>query len=266
MNAARLQFERAQGRTRLIRQYVPYPFHITRPFYLDALRPDFATIYLQSCSGGLYSGERQRLDIRCGAGAAVEITTQASTLVRDAKGKRMAMQNFLSLGVASLTMFTPDLLVLFPGAAIESKLHVRLEAGARLVCQEGFALSAAGDGGASSGYYGFDFQVSDGSGRLLVTERGEMDLAGLSKPASALGPYRAAGSIYLIGVVLEREAAESLAKGLGCPAGVSLLPNDAGMAIRMLAEDGGGLAAAMQQVRAICFGSAAGFPLAPRRK
>ena len=35
----------------------PIPFHVTRPFYLDAQRPDLATLYLQSSSGGVYGGD-----------------------------------------------------------------------------------------------------------------------------------------------------------------------------------------------------------------
>ena len=43
-----LAAELAGGRTILRRQHVGYPFHITRPFQLDRMRPDLATLYLQS--------------------------------------------------------------------------------------------------------------------------------------------------------------------------------------------------------------------------
>ena len=44
---ASLQFSKGGGRTVLTRQRIPYPFHATRPFYLDQARPDLATLYLQ---------------------------------------------------------------------------------------------------------------------------------------------------------------------------------------------------------------------------
>ena len=68
--------ELAGGRTVLRRQHVGYPFHITRAFQLDRLRPDLATLYLQSASGGLYAADRLKLDLVVGAGAALNLTTQ----------------------------------------------------------------------------------------------------------------------------------------------------------------------------------------------
>src|SRR6202046_3724502 len=50
--------ELAGGRTILRRQHVGYPFHITRAFQLDRMRPDLAALYLQPTSGGLYAPER----------------------------------------------------------------------------------------------------------------------------------------------------------------------------------------------------------------
>jgi len=78
---AHLAAELAGGRTTLRRQHVGYPFHVTRGFYLDAARPDLLTLYLQSASGGLYAGDRLKLDVAVAANAAFHLTTQASTVV-----------------------------------------------------------------------------------------------------------------------------------------------------------------------------------------
>src|SRR5260370_8169750 len=77
--------ELAGGRTVLRRQHVGYPFHITRAFQLDRMRPDLATLYLQSASGGLYAADRLKLDLTIGHGAALNLTTQASTVVHDGR-------------------------------------------------------------------------------------------------------------------------------------------------------------------------------------
>ena len=53
-------FARGGGKTFLLRQFAPYPFHVARPHRLDAARPDLATLYLQSASGGLYRGRQAR--------------------------------------------------------------------------------------------------------------------------------------------------------------------------------------------------------------
>ena len=63
---ASLHFSHGGGRTVLACQHVPYPFHATRPFYLDRTRPEIATLYLQSASGGLYRGDEVALSIVAG--------------------------------------------------------------------------------------------------------------------------------------------------------------------------------------------------------
>ena len=55
----------ADRRTYLERQYAGYPFHVCRALYQDRDRPGLATIYVQSCSGGVY--EDDRLDVTLGA-------------------------------------------------------------------------------------------------------------------------------------------------------------------------------------------------------
>src|SRR5712671_5978598 len=83
--------ELAGGRTMLRRQHVGYPFHITRPFHLDRVRPDLATLYLQSASGGFYAADRLTLDLVVGAGAELHLTTQGSTVVHDGRADGSTM-------------------------------------------------------------------------------------------------------------------------------------------------------------------------------
>src|SRR5277367_3978476 len=83
--------ELAGGRTVLRRQQAGYPFHITRTFQLDPKRPDLATLYLQSASGGFYAGDRLKFDLTVGQGAALHLTTQASTVVHDGRGRGSTM-------------------------------------------------------------------------------------------------------------------------------------------------------------------------------
>ncbi len=75
---ATLRFAVAGGRTRLLRQHAPHPFHVTRPFYLNPERPDLAALYLQSASGGIYSGEHLELVISAGKNTVAAVTTQSA--------------------------------------------------------------------------------------------------------------------------------------------------------------------------------------------
>ena len=81
---AELVFTRApDGRTYISHQRVGYPFHITRPFYLDPVPAGLLTLYLQSVSGGIYRGERLALSLEAGENLAA-VHAGLEQLERDA--------------------------------------------------------------------------------------------------------------------------------------------------------------------------------------
>lgn len=257
----------AAGRTCLVRQHVPYPFHVTRPFHLDQDRPDLATLYLQSSSGGLYSGEHLSLTIEAGAGAAVSVTTQAATAVRDGKGRAATVETVLRLSAASVLMHMPDPLILFPGAVARSILDVTLPDDAVAVCCDGFWSHDPRGLGRPFASCHSELVVRAPDGRVLVAERGMVDGDELGRPGSPLGPFRAAGLVVLLNAALPDFAAlQARLSALGCISGASPLPNDAGHALRILARDGGALACGLADACSACFQAATGVQPAPRRK
>jgi len=264
---AMLAFAVAGGRTGLLRQHVPYPFHVTRPFHLDPGRPDLATLYLQSASGGVYSGERLGLSMAMGERAAAFVTTQSATIVHDCRGRPAALDVRLSLARGSLLAYAPDPLVLFPGAAVRATLDVTLGPGAVAVCQDGFACHDPGDRGAPFDHVRTDAVIRGPDGGLCVTDRGRVAGAMLGTAASPLDPYHAAGSVLLLGRLLEDgKALQARIDRLGCASGISALPNGAGTGIRLLAPDGGRLSLALALASHACFRAASGVDPAPRRK
>ena len=267
--AARLAFAVAGGRTRLLRQHVPYPFHITRPFYLDSGRPDLATLYLQSASGGLYRGDEIGLDISVAARSAVWITTQSTTIVHDSRGRPARQTCQVMLGEQSLAIIAPDPLVLFPGALLANSIDVRLAAGAVAVLQDGFACHDPLGVGRMFETYEPQTRVYAGNGRLLVAERGRIEGLDLVDDASPLGPFSAAGNVYLLGVASPLPGAaalQTLLDATGCIAGIGSLPNGAGVGIRLLAREGGTLARGLDRALARAVQMITGLSFARRRK
>jgi urease accessory protein len=264
---ARLVFGPAAGRTILLRQHVPYPFHITRPFHLDPALPDLATLYLQSSSGGLYRADDLLLAIDTGMGARAAVTTQAATMARDSAGGTAVMRTELRLAPRSVLLFTPDPLVLFPGAVVRSTLDVVLADDAVALCADGFACHDPAGAGRAFRMLETRTTIRTPAGRTLVADRGFIEGATLGTAASPLGPYHAAGTLLLLGARLDDAAAVQVAlDATGCLAGLSALPNDAGTAIRLLAPDGGRLARGLAVAFETCFRAIFGCPPAPRRK
>lgn len=267
--AAELQFHVAGGHTRLGRQRMPYPFHVTRAFHLDPMRPDLATLYLQSASGGLYRGDRLTLSIGAAAGAAAHVTTQASTIVHDTRGHDAALSTRIEVGAGGFLAYTPDPLVLFPGAAIESATDVMLADGASALLCDGFSWHDPNGSGRAFDRCTVTTIVRDSRGRQIICDRGSIRGAHFLGGTSPLGPYRAVGTMLVLGRGSERlEPAEFEDRlgAIGCLSGLSPAPGGIGHSARVLAPDGGTLARGLAVAFGLAFKALTGVEPAPRRK
>lgn len=235
-----LSLSRHGARTHIGRQYVSYPFHMTRPFALDVAIPSLLTVYQQSSSGGLYRDDRlsSRLDV--GTGAAGHVTTQAATVVHDCYGQVARQTTEIVLQEGAFLALTPDPLVLFPGAACSNITQARLAPGAVLLLSDAFALHDPQARNRPFEKLEAKVEIRDADGRLLV--RDNLDIAGadLAGPASPVGEWKVVSSFMLVGAPDRLPTVDELAS-LGRAerqvAGITALPNGAGWGVRCLAAD-----------------------------
>jgi urease accessory protein len=284
MREASLHFSYGGGRTVLGRQHVPYPFHATRAFYLDRERADLATLYLQSAAGGLYRGDRVALSISAGAQSAAHVTTQAATIVHRTDGFPVEQTTRLEIGEKAFLAWTPDPLVLFPGAEISCATEITLAATSSAILTDGLShhdpqnpdpKSSGQKNPDPKGFgrpfarYGNVAVVRDAAGRILLNDRGAIAGEAMFAPSSPLGPHRAAGTVLVLGRGAELCDPALLDQRLaarGCVAGFSPLPNDAGIGSRVLAANGGALARGLEAAFALAFEAVFGVAPARRRK
>jgi urease accessory protein len=258
------------GGTYIDRQLARYPFHLCRVLSIPGDPPGFATLYLQSCSGGLYEHDRHRVGIRAASGARAHVTTQASTIVHGMASGGTAVQEVeIAADEGALLEYLPDPLILFAGARLESRLQVTIRRGARILAAESFIFHdpAGGEGVFERLWSRTD--VVDESGRLLACDRYAITGSALRSGVSA--NLRAQGALWLIGHDLPAEtvlpALRSAVDGRAqVYAGASLLPGGCGIVLRLLATDGANLRAAMvaawQEMRL----ALTGLKPRPRRK
>jgi urease accessory protein len=266
---ASLHFSRGGGRTVLARQRVPYPFHATRPFYLDQPCPEIATLYLQSASGGLYRGDSVALSIVADPHAAAHVTTQASTIVHRTHQRGVVQSTRIEIGEHAFVAMTPDPLVLFPGADISCSTDITLTASGRAILIDGLARHDPEGLDRPFDRYSNAVLVRNAVGSVLLTDRGSLTGEAMSSPASPLGPFRAVGTLFALGHGSERcdvEVVERRLAALGCVAGLSKLPNNVGVGGRVLAANGGTLARGLEAAFAVAFEALIGVPPARRRK
>jgi urease accessory protein len=274
---ADLHFARSGQRSFLRKQYVPYPFHITRPFQLDPALPHLTTLYLQSASGGLYRDDRLALSLVCESEAAAHVTTQAATIVHDTKGRPALQETRLVVAERAFLAFTPDPTVLFSGAHLTTEIKVTLAAGATIFLADAYSWHDPGHDfrrdprQAERPFERLETSVITRSaeGQQLAVDRGALTGVEALAGTSPLGNYRAVGSFFILGEHAGMFDATELQQQLGvngCLAGVSKLPAGAGQIIRLLAPDGGILRRGLETTFAAVFTQFFGTPPARRRK
>lgn len=264
-----LVLDLAGGRTVLRRQHVGYPFHITRAFQLDKMRPDLATLYVQSTSGGLYAADRLKLDLVVGAGAALNLTTQASTVVHDGRGLGSTMRQDVTVKENAFCAIVSDPYVLFPGADLHLATTVMVAAGATLILADGFATHDPQRRGRTFVRFSTDTKIVGEDGPPILFDRGRILGDELSASCGALGGMAAVGSVLMIARsdrLADIAQIEAAADACGCLVGVTAAPNGAGLAMRLLAPDGGSLIRGIEAAFHIAARAALGVRLAPRRK
>jgi urease accessory protein len=266
---ALLVAELAGGRTILRRQHVGYPFHITRAFQLDRMRPDLATLYLQSTSGGLYAADRLALDVTVGVGAALNLTTPASTVVHDGREEGSSMRHSVTVQDRAFCAIISDPYILFPGANLHIATMATVAADAILIMAEGFAVHDPNRRGGTFARFAAETRIMRPDGARVVVDRGSICGNDLSGNCDALGGMSAACSVLVIAPpdrLADIAEIEAAADKSGCLAGVTAAPNHAGLAMRLLAPDGGTLVRGIEAAFHVASRAALGVELAPRRK
>lgn len=232
-----------RGRTYIQSQIGGYPFHFCRPFYLAGDPDGMATVYIQNCSGGVFEQDRLALYIGALQLSHVHVTTAASTIVHSMYAGRAVQYIDIDVGDGALVEYMPNMLILFPRALMESTVKVRLAASGTIILCDTFI---AHDPSASG--CGFDTLTSTTSihstaGKLLALDRYSISAETLYECMPGI-----TGSLPVVGnfivatkAVPAQDLLEELRRELlGISAiygGVSMLPNDLGIAVRVLAND-----------------------------
>ena len=264
-----LVFSRHGARTHVGRQFVSYPFHMTRPFALDAAIPSLLTVYQQSSSGGLYRAEQLSSRYELGALAAAHVTTQAATIVHDCHGQPARQDSEVVLEEGAFLALTPDPLVLFPGASCSTTLRTRLAPGAVLFLSDAFACHDPDGQSRPFDQVSSDLRIEDHSGRLLVRDSFRVSGKALTGPASPIGRWRVVANFMLLGDherLPTRDALAGLSQTPQLVTGVTVLPNGAGWGVRCLATDAIATRGMAEHLFTLTVRAAFGQQPAPRRK
>lgn len=231
------------GRTYVGHQYASYPFHVCRPLYLDKHCPALATLYAQSCSGGLYADDEHRLELIAREASEAHFTTQASTIVHSMEHGRAVIDMRIIAERGAYLEYLPDPQILFPRASVISAIRISMADDATVLVSDSWLTHDHRQDGGLPSLYQSEIAVENSLGRKLAIDRLRLDSrAFASARPGVLGNFHAHGTLLV--------ATQSLLAADLCgwgqrqswdygeaAIGVSTLPNGAGMVFRIMARD-----------------------------
>ncbi|QRV15490.1 urease accessory protein UreD [Haloterrigena salifodinae] len=251
---------RGDGPTRLIRDRVKVPYHLTGTLETDPA-PGLTTLFAQEPTGGVAQGDRHRLRIETREGARAHVTTQSATKVHSMDANYAHLDASLRAESGSYLEYVPGPTIVNEDARCLQTIDVALADDACVVVADVLVP----DGLTDHEPFGFDHYharvEAERDGRLVCADA--VDLRPSEReprdPAS-VGEYGVVGSLYVFAPASSDEIAgataaapetdpepatlESLIEGIherlsdrdGVEAGVSTLPHEAGAIVRILGD------------------------------
>ncbi|HEV2923885.1 MAG TPA: urease accessory protein UreD [Solirubrobacteraceae bacterium] len=240
--------------TRLTRQYQRAPLHIYRPIYLDPALPGMPFIFVQQAGDGLVQGDRYRVDVDCGPGASVHLTTQAATNVFVARQDFATQLVNLQAGDDALVEYLPDPVVPFRGSRLFQRVELTAAASSTVIVGETLLPGRVAHGETDAyDLYWSELEARRPDGTQLCADVLRLGALAGAPPRSIglLDGHEVLSTLWVLTRQLPaRELVVSLREALidqpGVLAGASELPNGCGAAVRLLASSSRPARAAMR--------------------
>ncbi len=249
-----------------------FPLRTTIAMHEDEHDPEMAFVYVQNPSGGIFGGDRLRVEIDAGEETRLHLTGQAATkLCRSFDGGIGEQELHIRVGRRAYVEHIPEALIPHLGARYRQQTTVELGEGARFVGSE---LVGPGRVGESFAYEELFLRTSvlHGGHELCVDAlRLEPGRQAAVSPA-VLGANTWLASLLAVSDAVDGEAlalrVDGVLAGLGTEvlAAAGALPRGCGVLVRILARDAVAAWRALRAAWAVVRRELLGLGLPPVRK
>ncbi|MFP5346133.1 MAG: urease accessory protein UreD [Actinomycetes bacterium] len=230
------------GATRVVRQFHRTPLYVLRPIYLDRALPGMAFVYLQQQGGGMVQGDRYRVDVEVAAGGQAHLTTQSATKVFGMPSGYATQLVNVSAGPGALLEYLPEPVIPFRASRFFTETTVTVDPQATVLVAETTLPGRVARGE----WHDYDVYCSwtrflrpDGA-QVAVDALQFGDTWGRADSPARLGRYGVSAALFALAPPLQLDGLQpALVTALDrqCPdvlAGVTALPFDAGVVVRIL--------------------------------
>jgi urease accessory protein len=260
------------GRTWMRRQRAAYPFHVGRSWHVPGDPEGMLTLYLQSCSGGLFQQDVLGCRIVAKPGAKVHATTAASTVVHTMDVGDARQHTWLEAQAGGYVEYLPDPMILFPGARLHNRIEVHAHPQGSVLCWDALVSHDPRGQGRPFDWLYSELVVRDPDGSELARDRYRLSGETLAKGLPGItGGYQCQGSLIVVQRTVDQEALvaalrEALPEGDAVYGGATRLPGGCGAWVRVLAQDAVALREALHGAWYAARRMLTGNEPAPRRK
>jgi urease accessory protein len=260
------------GNTFVARQRVAYPYHLGRSLHAPEDPVGMPTLYIQSCSGGIFEHDQLAWRVVAGQRTQAHITSSASTIVHAMESGEARQEIAIEAQAGSYLEYLPDPLILFRDARLRSCLRIRLHRDATvLACDSMVPHDPSGEGGTFD-WIAAELRVEDSEGKLLARDRYRLYGNTLSRSVPGItGSWQCQGGFAVLSRrVPAAQIVESLRAAMpddrSVYSGITRLPGECGAWVRLLAQDASALREALRRAWYSARKSLLGAEPTPRRK
>lgn len=239
----RLERDEYNGKTSVKEQYSKVPLYTQRALYQEEALPSMAYMYIISPSGGMLQGDRYRMDITLRNNASAHITTQGATRVyRMEKNYATQIVN-IDVGEDCYFEYIPDQIIPYVNSRFYQIANIKVHDNATMLYSEIMVPGRV----ASGESFQYDICYMKAVGKNQNDDLRFVDVAILEpkkrsmKYFGVMEGYGTIGNMYIMTPKkhveeLNQQINEALGSFANLYAGATILPNDAGVMIRMLGD------------------------------
>ena len=240
-----LTFEKRRGKTILSHLYRVAPLLVQQALYCDESWPDLPICPIISVGGGTLQGDRYYLDIKVKDDAVAMVTTQSATRIQEMDANYATQYQDVSVGNNAYLEYIPDTTILYKNSRYACENNMTVADSGVLLYGETIMLGRKHHGGER---YDFDLfssllNVYRPTGELIFSEK---FLVTKDDPTKDFNAVMAGYDVFAnIICICPQEIREKIIeqckfeydKELNLLSGISLLPNDCGVILRVVGKE-----------------------------
>ena len=236
--------ENNELKTVITKQFSQVPLQIQRAVYPENSLPGMAYLYIISPSGGILQGDRYKTDITLKNNAVSHITTQGATRIYSMNSNSASQMVNITLDENCYLEYIPDQIIPYQNSRYYQKVNLNIHDNATLIYSE--VLTP----GRTAMKETFDYDIcylrtycknQNNEFRCLENMKIEPKKYNM-KIKGILGKYNIVGTVYVLTKKnqiekLEEKIYENIEKSELVSIGISILPNESGIIVKILGNN-----------------------------